>query len=199
MFRFLWDAIAHQLLPLKQKRFSFFKTGGLNLDWSCLERNSTVISLKHWFLSSQEHLLLLFPHGKKIVNDTNYMTQITYQHLSHLSSVPGQQQLQLENKDIATWKEFREMIFFFSKWKYHVKFKSSESESVVMNELTRGIHDCYAIFLWWDCSDNAVKWNGIYPLPSVLTIARHNKVNKEEWQLSINSDLFSIIFIFILN
>lgn len=113
MFRFLWDAIAHQLLPLKQKRFSFFKTGGLNLDWSCLERNSTVISLKHWFLSSQEHLLLLFPHGKKIVNDTNYMTQITCQHLSHLSSVPGQQELQLENKGIATWKEFREMIFFF--------------------------------------------------------------------------------------
>lgn len=197
MFRFLWDAVAHQFLSLKRKGSAFLKQCGLNLDWSCLERSSIVISIKHWFLSSQEHctiqdLLLLFLHGRKIVNDTNYMTQMTHQ---HLSSVPGQQELQLQNKDIATWKEFRVNFFFF--------FQKTQVQRI------RQCHDEWVdtghswllccIFLVGVCSDSAMKWNGIYPLPSVLTIARHNKVNKEEWQMSINSDLFSIMFIFIHN
>lgn len=38
-----------------------------------------------------------------------------------------------------------------------------------------------------------------YPLPPVLAIARYDKVNWEDWQLSINFYLFSIILIFIHN
>lgn len=51
------------------------------------------------------------------------------------------------------------MIFiFFQSEKYHRKFKSSESESAVMNELTRYIHECYAVFFWWESAQTAL-WN----------------------------------------